>query len=78
MGCFSCGESLNTNQRTILQAYKDNSLRTGKKYWFFQKEDSNEIQIMSDDDFKNFKKANSKDFTAGKYEFALIQEFRAT
>jgi hypothetical protein len=76
MGCFSCsnGKSLNTVQ--ILQMYKEAYNKTGKLYWFFKEEGSNEIKIMAHEDFAKFKSENKSKFYKKKIEFSRIDEFR--
>lgn len=76
MACFSCSENKSINTVTILQMYKDAFEKTGLAYWFFKEPSTNEIKIMTDADFKKFKKQNAKLFTKKKIEFARIDEFR--
>lgn len=64
------------NTITVLQMYKEAFEKTGSVYWFFKDAITNEIKIMTDDDFKIFKDKNKKLFSTGKIEFARIDEFR--
>jgi hypothetical protein len=78
MACFSCSKEKSIETTAILQWYKDASIKSGKIFWFFKLDSSNEIKIMCNDDFKIFKSENSEDFSNGKYEFSRIDEFRIT
>lgn len=76
MACFSCNENKDENQVTILQMYKDLFDKTGTGYMFFKKIGTNNLQIMTTNDFRKFKKRNQSDFKKEYYEFAHISEFR--
>lgn len=56
--------------------YKEAFEKTGIVYWFYKEHSNNEIKIMLDEDFKNFKSNNKKLFAKGKIEFSRIDEFR--
>jgi hypothetical protein len=76
MSCFTCSKGKDLSTVEALLMYKEASEKTGKIYWFFRHIDSNEIKIASNEDFSRFKKANKRLFTAGKFEFSRIDEFR--
>lgn len=78
MACFSCGEGKQHSTITLLEMYKKASKKTGKIYWYFQRVDSNNIQIMNDEDFKTFMARNKKAFSTKKIEYARVDEFIAT
>jgi len=75
MACFSCNENKTETETSILLMYQEKYNKTGEAYWFFKKKGDNELFIISNEDYKNFKKANKTDFKNKKYEFAHIAEF---
>jgi hypothetical protein len=78
MACFSCSKEKDLNTVAILLRYKEAFEITGKIFWFFKKDGSNEINIMNDEDFKKFRSENKTAFSQGEYEFSRIDEFRVT
>lgn len=78
MACFTCGENKDMNTVSLLIMYKEASEKTGKQFWFYKDVNDNEIKIMDNDSFREFKDKNKKLFSSGKIEFSRIDEFRVT
>lgn len=76
MACFSCSKDKDVTEITVLLMYKEAYEKTGKLYWFFKEDDCNELKIISDDDFAQFRKTNKKKFTDKKIQYSRIDEFR--
>jgi len=78
MACFTCGENKDTNTVSILLMYKSAFEKTGVVYWFYKEVNKNEIKIMDNGSFEQFKNKHKKAFANGKYEFSRIDEFRVS
>lgn len=78
MACFTCGEGKDMDTISLLLMYKEASEKTGKIFWFFKDVNTNEIKIMDNESFSEFKKRSKKLFEKGKIEFSRIDEFRIT
>lgn len=78
MACFSCGEGKDLNTISLLSMYKEASEKTGIIYWFYKEVNSNEIKIMDNESFNQFKRTNRKAFEKKKIEYSRIDEFRLT